>query len=407
MRHEDARTLASARADGELEAAGIAELEAHLAGCDECRAFTHAIPRLGALARALPEPALRDGFAVPSMSTRRTRRIRRPRLAGWAAAAVVAAIALLVSGLPAGGFRVEPAGAAEALLTIRTLDVTREIVETSFDGTRTTTIERIRYRAPATTRIDRTVTDARGTATQTEIRLPGARALIQGSAATLQTGLPPDPNMVPEPLSPSLALAGRVTGPGPQVAGRATERVVLESPDGTVVREALIDASQASLLSSEVAVVLRKQAAGARRTVAKRVTAIAYNVTLDDSLFALPTVPAGSGGFRPQPPASLSMPPAATPDGFSVVHAGSGPAGDAVLYARGAFTILVQTGPRAETEDDTVVTRPARAGDGEAWYLIGLYDLPALRFRSGGTTITISAPMTREQLEAVAARMYP
>ncbi|MGH2785217.1 MAG: zf-HC2 domain-containing protein, partial [Actinomycetota bacterium] len=54
MDHSEARMLASARSDGELEPDRFAELDAHVDGCDACRAFTEALPQLSVLASALP-----------------------------------------------------------------------------------------------------------------------------------------------------------------------------------------------------------------------------------------------------------------------------------------------------------------------------------------------------------------
>ena len=86
----------SALLDGELSTAEEAEVRAHVATCDECRAELAATERMRAVVRALPS------LDLPPIVVERARwvgRTRRPsRLAGVAAAAAaVAASALFVA----------------------------------------------------------------------------------------------------------------------------------------------------------------------------------------------------------------------------------------------------------------------------------------------------------------------
>lgn len=403
--HRRMREMASAAYDGELGAEQTAALQQHVATCDECRVFANALPRLGEAARAIPEEAAPPldvwRFAQPAAA-----RTARPRIGAVLAAAAVAA-ALIVGAVPVRTFRVTPAAAAAPLLQIRTLDATREIVQTDIKGNVTRTTERIRYRAPASTRIDRTIVERGRTTTETEILTPGRRTLIRGTAAMLETGRPPDADPVPEPLSPALALAGRDEGPGPMVAGRPTRRIVLNDEEAGVRREALIDATRSTLLSSEVAVVLRKDRFEARQSTVKRVTRIDYNVALSPSLFTARAVTVQDAGFRSAAASGFSVAPAAAPDGFDVVASGTGRDGDAVLYAKGAFTILVRIGaPRQSTPDDvrelstTVAGRPAI-------YTVALYGMPTLHFRVSGRSVSIGAPMPVQDLATIAGKMFP
>ena len=98
-----ARRLVHALADGELDAAGRSQLEAHLGACAECRAFRDEIGELRAALAGLDDPELPAEdlaamFArtIGAASTAAPR--RRRRAPAWAAAGLAAAalgIALL------------------------------------------------------------------------------------------------------------------------------------------------------------------------------------------------------------------------------------------------------------------------------------------------------------------------
>ncbi len=414
MDHAEARLLASARYDGELDAPSGPLLDEHLGTCAPCRSFAAALRRLTSLAAALPALPLPETFAVhvPADPPLLHRGVRMPsawrsRAASAASVAAVAAVvtALIVGGLPVRTFRVAPAAATRALTTIRTLDVSRVVTERDAGGREQTTVERIRYRAPASVRIDRTLPD--GT-TETEIRVPGMRYRTRGGDGVLRTGVPPEANPVPEPISPTLALLGRDAGPGPVIAGRATRRVVLDQGGG-IRREALLDAARSTILGADVSVVLGKQGfTGSGQISSKRVTSIRYNSPLDDSLFVAPGAPSIDEGFRTSPVSALKFAPAAAPRGFRVVQAGAGPTEESILYAKGAFTILVRmTSVDEPPRDGTWLSLPASVGSRVAMLYIALYDLPALRFRVGSQWVTISAPMDQDGLERAAEKMFP
>jgi anti-sigma factor RsiW len=94
----------SALLDGELSPVEEAEVRAHLADCDACRAELAATERMRSLVRALPS------LDLPPIVVERARwvgRARRPsRLA--AAAAAVAAVAASVLFVAAGAGRQDP-----------------------------------------------------------------------------------------------------------------------------------------------------------------------------------------------------------------------------------------------------------------------------------------------------------
>lgn len=94
----DARDLISAAADGETSVRERHGLEAHLAGCATCRAYTEQVQRLDRLVRVRPaEP-------VPDLVASVTARARPARLGrgGWMRAALAwVAVVLLVQSLPA------------------------------------------------------------------------------------------------------------------------------------------------------------------------------------------------------------------------------------------------------------------------------------------------------------------
>jgi hypothetical protein len=300
-------------------------------------------------------------------------------------------------------FRIQPAAAAAPLLRIQTLDVVREIQETDFEGHTSRVREHIRYRAPASVRIDRT--DTAGKPLETLIQLPGIRYRTLGGEGILETGRPPEPNPVPEPLSPTIALLGRSAGPGPVVAGRRTTRIVIDDP-AYLHREALVDAERSAVLDHEVTVVLEKDILGqGRERIRKHTISIRYNGPLDGGVFDVPAIPAQDGGFSRRPLAALALAPSAAPKDLKLVMSGTGPSGDAILFARGAFSILVQIG--SEFPGGTSVEEiPVQVNARSATVALGLYDLPAIRFTVAGRAVTVSAPATVDGLRAIAEQMF-
>ena len=94
MNQERLTEALSAYLDGALDGAERDALERHLATCEACRAELAGLRRVGALLRALPEPALPRSFTLPVTTTRTglSRRRRAPRAGmgargavGWAA----------------------------------------------------------------------------------------------------------------------------------------------------------------------------------------------------------------------------------------------------------------------------------------------------------------------------------
>ncbi len=131
--HDDQEQLTealSAYLDGALEGAERDMLERHLATCDACRAELAGLRRVGALLRALPEPALPHSFTLPAATTRAGRPAAVRRASGWARAAqwvgglaAVLGLGLLVAGIvqpPQGAFdtaassRLGPGSASQA-----------------------------------------------------------------------------------------------------------------------------------------------------------------------------------------------------------------------------------------------------------------------------------------------------
>jgi predicted anti-sigma-YlaC factor YlaD len=95
---EAVRELSSARSDGEATRDEIAEIDAHLAGCPDCRSFVADLERLDRLVRVRPvEP-------VPDLVGAVTARSRPARLGrgGWLRPALAwVALVMLVQSLPA------------------------------------------------------------------------------------------------------------------------------------------------------------------------------------------------------------------------------------------------------------------------------------------------------------------
>ena len=77
----------SAYLDGALTSAERTALERHLAGCAACQEELAGLRHVGALLRALPEPALPRSFALPEPATRGRRAVGGRRISAWAGAA--------------------------------------------------------------------------------------------------------------------------------------------------------------------------------------------------------------------------------------------------------------------------------------------------------------------------------
>ena len=89
--HDDQERLTealSAYLDGALDGAEREALERHLATCETCRTELAGLRRVGALLRAMPEPALPRSFTLPETTTRagRPATTHRP-MPVWALAA--------------------------------------------------------------------------------------------------------------------------------------------------------------------------------------------------------------------------------------------------------------------------------------------------------------------------------
>jgi len=415
MDHAEARMLASARADGELDAGRAAELDEHLLSCGACRAFADAIPQLSALASALTRAQapselaekVRRELAQPR-SERAVVLPMRPTMRPWRAASalvaalVVALVAVVVGPLPL--VRVPTAAAARALSRIGSLHVEREI--RSFDDPQhpdrlTATVrESIWFRSPGLVRIETVQNGVR----TIEIRRPGVRYDEGPGGGSLRTGLLPT-NELPEPLSPTILMIGRVTGEGPVTLGRRTVRV--EARFDLERREALLDAERFLVVGAEESVVLAKTAITQRSRIEKRTLSIEYNPVLPDRLFAIPPglFPVDAGA-RPQTPGSIAGAPASAPEGLDLVSSVSGRNGSGVLYAAGAFQVLVTIDAAPEDADSSERNAVEVAGR-PGLVVLSLYRLPQVRFAVGGHTIVVSAPLPPVQVVELAARLYP
>jgi hypothetical protein len=406
--HDEARMLASARADGELETARIAELDEHLAICEPCRAFAAALPQLSVLAAALPREhaptdltrRVRAGMAH---RTPRATPSRRWRLApALTAAIVVGLIAVLVGSVPI--VRVPRAEAADALTRITSLFIEREITFFDDDGRPSgITREKLWFKAPGLVRSE----------TRTEdgppilfIERPGMRYREDATGRFLETGLLPSTAPQPEPLTPTIALLGTESGPGPVVLGRPTRRIQLTFEGER--RVAFVDASTFAVLGVEESVVLGKETIqGGRLKARKRTLALEYDLDLVDSLFQ---IPAGARitdhGAKPRPLGSLTAPPAGRLEGLTLVAAASGPQGEAILYAKGAFQVLVEingfSGAPSPSRSEST-----RVGRREATLILPLFGLPEVRFQVGGHGVAVRAPLPPQQLLELAEQMYP
>jgi hypothetical protein len=366
MTHDEARVFASARADGEL--ADTAALDAHLTECADCAAYAADLDRLRVLTAALPRTVAPQ--ALPGRVARQVRRRRWTlRLLPAVAAATTAFVA--VSVLPAGpaSFPLPPAAAAEGLLAMRSLYVERTV--TAGDQV---TRERIWWRAPGYLRVERS----------------------DGSVEVTRPDTGPPRITLPEPLSPTVALFGRDTGPGPVVAGRATRRYDLAV--GGERRVAYVDAASVVVLGGRESVILSKVQHG---PLVKTTQVVRFDVPVPDSLFAgsLP-----DGGFRSRPLHSLAVAPRRAPRGFALVRAGHGPAGDAALYARGSLPILVEqrtldVGPNGEARSvvRAGVTYPV---------VVDLYAPPSVQLTTRRGTFVVTAPLPLGSLVQLATEMY-
>ena len=219
------------------------------------------------------------------------------------------------------------------------------------------------------------------------------------------TGLLPDPNSLPEPLSPVVALVGTPAGPGPTVAGHATRRVVFRVDSG-LRQEALVDARRFAVLGfDESGVVLGKVTTGSESR-RKRTLVIRYNPRLPDRLFEIPRVVPTDEGFRPGP-LSTQPAPAAVPQGFSRVSAGRFHGGNAFLYSKGAFPIAVWTGSAIPDSTQLEQRRPIAVGSTPAALVVQLYALPRIEFAVNDVRVAVSAPLPPRALARVAAEMFP
>ncbi len=416
--HEEARTYTSARADGELDAAFDEELDTHLASCGECLAFARGVRDLSALASALPrehapaslvERVLREILSVGRRA--RDARSRRLVVAPAFAMVVVIAVTLALVLRPAPRFLLPGARAATALSRITSMVMEREIREFDEDGsTRTLTTERIWFRAPASTRIERETQTFGPAVTRTsrsvEIRLPGVRYVKTDAVDYVETNLPPSATTIAEPLSPALVFFGERKGPGPTIAGRPTIAIALDTPGAR--RVAYVDAERFTLVGDEQSVVLGKETfPHTTPRVRKTARSVQYNVPVEASLFRIPaTTQRIEYGFRTTSLGDLSPAPRATPRGFAVVRAGAGPEGQAALLSRGAFSILVEIRAAAQRARVDELMRVARVDGRPATIVVGVYSLPRISFEVDGRFVTISAALPEEALIALANELY-
>lgn len=407
MDHEEARMLASARSDGELDPSRFADLDEHLAGCDGCRTFAGALPQLSALAAALPREHAPADLARRVRDVMRERPVvlasrRRWRVApALAAVVVVAIVAVTVGTVPI--VQVPTAEAARALARIETLYVEREV--TTFDedgGVREVTRERIWFKAPGIVRTETQTGDERVLV----IEGPGYRYREDRNGKFLNTGLLPALTPLPEPLTPTLSLIGTDIGPGPVILGRTTRRISVEFQGQR--REALVDAERFTVLGMNEGVVLGKETVVRGRVAAsKRTLALEYNPRLDGSLFEIPEeARVIENGARSRPLGSLTAPPAGRLEGLTVVAAAQGAGVETILYADGAFQVAVRIdGP--DSPPSLARRQAATIGSRPATVYLPLYGLPEIRFTVGTHRIAIQAPLPPAVLQELALRMYP
>ena len=407
MEHDEARMLASARVDGELDPARFAELDEHLTICEACRTFAAALQQLSVLAAALPREhapndltrRVRAGMAQPRPHATP---VRRWRLApALAAAIVVALVAVMVGSVPI--VRVPRAEAADALTRITSLYIEREITFFGEDGRPSgITKEKLWFKAPGLVRSE---TEAERGRT-VFIERPGVRYREDASGRFLETGLLPSTAPLPEPLTPTIALLGSESGPGPTVLGRPTRRIQLTFEGEQ--RVGFVDASTFAVLGVEESVVLGKETIqGGRLTARKRTIALEYNLAISDAVFRIPTgTEATDHGATARPLGTLTAPPAGRLEGLALVAAAAGPQGEAILYAKGAFQVLVEIDVFAVTPSPSRSVS-SQVGGREATLILPLFGLPQIRFVVDGHRIVVRAPLPPEQLVRLAEAMYP
>ena len=410
MTHEEARTYASALADGELDGRLVPALDEHLAGCANCSAFGDRVRDLSSLASALPAEAAPAALleavterlsAAPARTPQLRPAPRRRTSLAFAAVFAVTVVAVL-GGLPLPTFRLSAAEATRALRRIESIFIERAVTDHTGPDSPTTTVERIWFKAPGLLRIERRT----GGRVEIEIRRPGERYVRNVTGAFRETGLPPEENPVPEPLSPTIALLGNRVGPGPVVAGRATVRIEVQL-GGREHRSALVDASRFVVLGSERNAIIQKRTTiNGELVETKRTLKIRYNPALPPTLFAIPEVPSVDRGFRAGGLGSLAAPPRAVPAGMTLVRAGAGPLGAAALFADGAFAVLVEVNGPSATSEGTVERQTTVAGR-DATLALSLFDIPRVTFVVHGAQVTVVAPLEPDRLLALAASMYP
>lgn len=421
MSHDLFCDLASAAHDGELDPASAADLAGHLDACADCARHAAALAALGTLVATLPRVGAPHALASSTVSRiRRGRRRGAPRRAASAAAVAVAA-AVLVLLLPGGlvpptpfaptRFAPLPADAAAvSLIGVRSMYIERTVVEDPLGdaGRRHTAVERIWWLAPAWLRVERVVTDAAGRRTRELTIRRGDTRYDQrtGRAPTVTRRAAPDLDGIPEPLSSTVAVLGRPTGPGPAVAGRPTTRYELKVQ--LARRVALVDTARFVTLRGEDRLVLAKEHVENGVVVATRiVTRVDVNPPIDASRFDVPDdARAVDLGFRTRDPARLrGLVPDAAPD-LSVVAAGTSADGaDVVLYQSGAFPVLVTTAPPV-VADDRADVEPVTVGTMPGLVRVPLYGYPSVSFTHDGARVTLVAPLPPAQLVDLAERMY-
>jgi len=307
------------------------------------------------------------------------------------------AIGIVVIGGP-GTFSVHIASAAQPLTTLHTFYAERRIV--TVDGTIN---EKIWFRAPGDVRIERTSAAGK----ELIIERPGRRFHETPTERSFETGLPPDADVLPEPLSPAVVLIGRNEGAGPLILGRPTIRYVIDLGDGRA-RVAYVDERMYTALGIDQGLILNKlatvngQIAGDKRTIAFRI-----NGPIADDLFAMPHLRPTDAGFREQPLSAMPVRPLELPAGFELVSAGSGPDGSRMLFARGAYPIQVDVATRqGEIDQATTRTHDLTIGTTSATIIEDLYKLPRITFERDNVFVTITAPMGRDDLAALAQTMF-
>ena len=316
------------------------------------------------------------------------------RLAPLLAAAISLAVIFAVLGPPAT-FHAPVAAAAERLTTIKTLYIERLVTQ----GGRTAR-ERIWYEAPRFLRIERTSSSG----TDLEIDRPGQRFRRTSSGETLQTGLPPSADVLPEPVSPTVELLGVREGPGPAIDGVPTVLYELSFDNG-VTRTAYVADGTYVALGVDNNLILQKESPNEASTTT-RVATLRVNEPIDPSMFEIPRIAATDVGYRTQPLASFPVVPAALPAGFRLVSAASSPEGDVALFARGALSIELDLSPRLPTTSATSRSIDATIGSTPATIVDDLYALPRITFPLAGRWITIAGPLDHQGLIDTARAMF-